>query len=77
MYADPLLATGYRVLAKEYQGGSFDWESALTAVAVNGEVAEDEARWIVTCLEALQAFDREGDQLRLESLLRACVALHG
>ncbi|MFJ3531683.1 MULTISPECIES: hypothetical protein [unclassified Streptomyces] len=75
VYADPMLATGYRVLAKEYQDGSFDWESALTAVAVNGEVAEDEARWIVTCLEALQVFDREGDQLRMESLLRACVAL--
>ncbi|MGG7569375.1 hypothetical protein [Streptomyces sirii] len=54
LYADPLLATGYRALAEEYKDGSFDWESALTAVAVKGEVDEDEARWIVTCLDALQ-----------------------
>ncbi|WP_327190766.1 hypothetical protein [Streptomyces xinghaiensis] len=76
LYADPLLATGYRALAEEYKGGSFDRESALTAVAVRCEVDEDEARWIVTCLEALQAFDREGVQLCLEPLLRECVAFH-
>ncbi|MFD5749552.1 hypothetical protein [Streptomyces sp. NPDC127033] len=75
LYADPLLATGYRALAEEFKEGSFDWESALTAVAVQGELDEDEARWIVTCLDALQVFDREGTQLRLEPLLRECVAL--
>ncbi|MFD9427284.1 MULTISPECIES: hypothetical protein [unclassified Streptomyces] len=76
LYADTLLAGGYRALAEEYKDGWFDWESALTAVAVRGEVDEDEARWVVTCLEALQVFDREGAQLRMESLLRECVALH-
>ncbi|MFJ1881892.1 hypothetical protein [Streptomyces sp. NPDC088137] len=76
LYADPLLATGYRALADEYKDGSFDWEIALTAVAVKGEIDEDEARWIVTCLDALQVFDREGAQLRMESLLRECVTLH-
>ncbi|WP_432094741.1 hypothetical protein [Streptomyces sp. bgisy100] len=75
LYADPLLATGYRALAEEYKDGSFDWESALTAVAVQGEVDEDEARWIVTCLDALQVFDREGTLLCLEPLLRECMAL--
>lgn len=74
--ADPLLAAGYRALEEEFKDGSFEWESALTAVAVQGEVDEDEARWIVTCLDALQIFDREGTQLRLEPLLRECVALH-
>ncbi|MCD9872898.1 hypothetical protein [Streptomyces guryensis] len=75
LYADPLLATGYRALAEEYKDGSFDWEAALTAVAVKVEVDEDEARWIVTGLDALQVFDREGTLLRLEPLLRQCVAL--
>ncbi|MEU8686300.1 hypothetical protein [Streptomyces sp. NPDC048611] len=73
--ADPLLATGYQILAEEYKEGSFDWESALTAVAVKGEADEDEARWIVTCLDALQVFDHEGGLLRLEPLLRQCMAL--
>ncbi|MGW1810017.1 hypothetical protein [Streptomyces sp. NPDC002078] len=76
VYADPLLAAGYRGLQEEFRDGSFDWESALTAVAVQGELDEDEARWIVACLDALQVFDREGTQLRLEPLLRECVALH-
>ncbi|MFB6532833.1 hypothetical protein ACFCY8_00365 [Streptomyces noursei] len=75
LYAAPLLATGYRALAEEYKDGSFDWDGALTAVAVKGEVDEDEARWIVTCLDALQVFDRERTLLRLEPLLRQCMAL--
>ncbi|MGW7465984.1 hypothetical protein ACWGJT_15075 [Streptomyces xantholiticus] len=36
---------------------------------------EDEGRWIVNCLNALQVFDREDTQLHLEPLLRQCVAL--
>lgn len=75
VYADPLLATGYRALAEEFKEDPFDLESAVTAVAVRNE-DEEEARWIVTCLEALQVFDREETQLlRLEPLLRECVAL--
>ncbi|WP_318212174.1 hypothetical protein [Streptomyces sp. SJL17-1] len=76
VYADPLLATGYRALAEEFKGDSFDLESAVTAVAVRNE-DEDEARWVITCLDALQVFDREETQLRLEPLLRECAALHG
>ncbi|GHK02353.1 hypothetical protein SY2F82_41500 [Streptomyces sp. Y2F8-2] len=76
VYADPLVATGYRALDDEFEDGSFDLESAVTAVAVRIE-DEDEARWIVTCLDALQVFDREGTQLHLEPLLRQCVALRG
>ncbi|MCX5428429.1 hypothetical protein OHU11_12155 [Streptomyces sp. NBC_00257] len=45
----------------------------MTAVAVRSEIDEEEARWIVTCFDALQVFDREGAQLRLEPLLRECV----
>ncbi|MEV4879634.1 hypothetical protein [Streptomyces cyaneofuscatus] len=75
VHADPLIATGYRALAEEFKEDLFDLESAVTAVAVRNE-DEEEARWIVTCLEALQVFDREETQLlRLEPLLRECVAL--
>nr|WP_258049689.1 hypothetical protein [Streptomyces finlayi] len=74
VYADPLLAAGYRALDDEFKDGPFDLEGAVTAVALKIE-DEDEGRWIVTCLDALQVFDREDTQLRLEPLLRQCVAL--
>lgn len=74
VYADPLLATGYRTLAKEFGEGTFDVESAVTAVACQID-DEEEARWVFTCLDTFQVFDREDTQLRLEPLLRQCVAL--
>ncbi|MFC7891538.1 hypothetical protein [Streptomyces sp. NPDC057381] len=76
VYADPLLATGYRTLAKEFGEDRFDSESAVTAVACQID-DEEEARWVFTCLDAFQVFDREDTQLRLEPLLRQCVALDG
>ncbi|WP_374985372.1 hypothetical protein [Streptomyces fradiae] len=76
VYADPLLMTGYRAVYEGFEDGPFDLEGAVTAVALRIE-DEDEARWIATCLDALQVFDREGTQLRLEPLLRECVTLHG
>jgi hypothetical protein len=76
VYADPLLAAGYRALDDEFKDGPFDLEGAVTAVALKIE-DEDEARWIVNCLDALQIFDREDTQLRLEPLLHQCVALGG
>ncbi|MEU7381665.1 hypothetical protein AB0A91_16995 [Streptomyces sp. NPDC042207] len=72
VYADPLLATGYRTLAEEFGEDLFDMESAVTAVACRID-NEEEARWIFTCLDALQVFDREDTQLRLEPLLRQCL----
>ncbi|WP_233227883.1 hypothetical protein [Streptomyces sp. BSE7-9] len=75
VYADPLLAAGYRELDKEFADGSFEWENAVTAVALGSEVEEDEAHWIVACLDALQVFDRDGGELCLEPLLRDCVTL--
>ncbi|OKJ62210.1 hypothetical protein AMK27_15190 [Streptomyces sp. CB02009] len=74
VYADPLLVTGYRSLVEEFMESPFDLESAVTAVAFRNE-DEDEARWIVTCLDALQAFEAQGNQLCLEPLLRRCVML--
>ncbi|MFF9340009.1 MULTISPECIES: hypothetical protein [unclassified Streptomyces] len=38
---------------------------------------QDEARWAVVCLDALQGFDREETRLRLEPLIGECVALQG
>ncbi|MDX3538713.1 hypothetical protein PV721_31100 [Streptomyces sp. MB09-01] len=95
VFTDPLIATGYRALTEQFADTAFDLESAVTAVALSIE-DEDEAHWIVTCLDALQVFDRikgesEANQigtcldglqvlnrnhlLRLEPLLRECVAL--
>ncbi|MFE3586771.1 hypothetical protein ACFXOY_04515 [Streptomyces niveus] len=74
VYADPLLTAGYRALDDEFKEGSFDLEGAVTAVALRIE-DEDEARWIVDCLDALQVLDREETHLRLEPLLRQCMAI--
>lgn len=76
VYADPLLAAGYQAINDEFEDGLFDLEGAVTAVALKID-DEDEARWVVNCLDALQIFDREGIQLRLEPVLRECVALNG
>ncbi|MBN0042933.1 hypothetical protein JS756_02130 [Streptomyces actuosus] len=74
VYTDPLLATGYRALDDGFKDGSFDVEGAVTAVALKIE-DEDEARWIVSCLDALQVFDRTDEaQLCLEPLLRQCMS---
>jgi hypothetical protein len=74
VYADPLLATGYRAIAEEFGDEPFDVESAVTAIACRIE-SEEEAHWALDCLEALQVFDREDTQLRLEPLLRQCMDL--
>ncbi|MER6377931.1 hypothetical protein ABT255_59175 [Streptomyces mirabilis] len=45
----------------------------MTAIAY--QAADEEAgRWGFACLDALQVFDREDGRLRLEPLLRECVA---
>ncbi|MFF7091012.1 hypothetical protein ACFY9A_01265 [Streptomyces rubradiris] len=76
VYADPLLVAGYRALNDEFRDGLFDLEGAVTAIALKID-DEDEAGWTVNCLDALQVFDREDTQLRLEPVLRECVALNG
>ncbi|MER0483329.1 hypothetical protein ABR737_34190 [Streptomyces sp. Edi2] len=72
--ADPTLAAGYRSVAAEFGGDLVDTEAIVTAIAYQtGD--EEEARWVFSCLDALQVFDREDTYLRLEPLLRQCVAL--
>ncbi|WP_327154403.1 hypothetical protein [Streptomyces tubercidicus] len=75
MYADPMLAAGYRSIVEAFEGDPADRESAVTAIVYKtGDEAE--ARWVFACLDALQVFDHEDDaQLRLEPLLRQCVEL--
>ncbi|MFJ3143652.1 hypothetical protein ACIPJM_14540 [Streptomyces halstedii] len=76
VYEDQLLAAGYGALTDEFKDALFDLEGAVTAVALKID-DEDEARWIVDFLDVLQVFDREDTQLRLEPVLRGCVALNG
>ncbi|MFF0711555.1 hypothetical protein ACWEVM_06315 [Streptomyces bauhiniae] len=74
VYSDPLLATGYRALMATFGDDLFDMDDAVTAVECEID-DEEEARWIATCLDALQVFDRDGTQFQLEPLLRQCVSL--
>ncbi|MFJ8563763.1 hypothetical protein [Streptomyces sp. NPDC093514] len=68
-----MLGPGYRGLDDEFKDGWFDLENAVNAVTV--QIAdEDGVRRVVACLDALQVFDREESQLRLEPLLGDCVA---
>ncbi|MGW9640128.1 hypothetical protein ACWHAU_13375 [Streptomyces albidoflavus] len=76
VYEDQLLAAGYRSLTNEFKDGLFDLEGAVTAGALKID-DEDEARWIVDFLDALQVFDREDSQLRREPVHRERVALNG
>ncbi|MFI5523489.1 hypothetical protein [Streptomyces platensis] len=75
MYAEPMLAAGYRSIVEAFEGDPADRESVVTAIVYKtGDEAE--ARWVFACLDALQVFDHEDDaQLRLEPLLRQCVEL--
>ncbi|WP_436739366.1 hypothetical protein [Streptomyces sp. BBFR102] len=76
LYAHRLLAAGYQAVAAEFGGDWTDEATALTAIACRLD-DEDEARWVLRCLDALQVFDRDGEDRRLEPLLRQCVALGG
>ncbi|GHF26614.1 hypothetical protein GCM10010218_04380 [Streptomyces mashuensis] len=71
--ADPLIATGYRAVAKELNGDWADEGVLLTAMELHG-LEEEEARWACSCLEAFQALDRDGCRLRLEPVLYRCWA---
>ncbi|MFI6346129.1 hypothetical protein [Streptomyces sp. NPDC050560] len=71
---DPVLMTGYQSVARVFGDELLDPEIAVAAIDEQmGD--EEEARWIFTCLDALQVFDHEEGQLRLEPLLRQCVEL--
>ncbi|MEU7041114.1 hypothetical protein AB0A77_08635 [Streptomyces varsoviensis] len=72
--ANPALAMGYRAVAAEFGDDLVDTEAVVTAIAYQTE-DEEEARWVYACLDALQVFDREDGQLRLEPLLRQWMAL--
>ncbi|MFP3118998.1 hypothetical protein [Streptomyces sp. Iso 434] len=77
LYSHRLLAAGYQAIAAECGGEWMDEATALTAIACQLDDDEDEARWVLRCLDALQVFDHDGENRRLEPLLRQCVALGG
>ncbi|MGW2748223.1 hypothetical protein [Streptomyces sp. NPDC001450] len=73
---NPALAAGYQAVDKQVMGDPADAEDVVTAIAYETGGDEEEARWVLACLDALQVFDREEDgRLRLEPLLRQCLAL--
>ncbi|MFF0298659.1 hypothetical protein ACFYST_34880 [Kitasatospora sp. NPDC004614] len=69
--ADSLVMTGYRAVSEEFGTEWADEEVLLTAIELAGLELPD-AQWVLTCLEALQAFDRNGTELRLEPVLHEC-----
>ncbi|MEU9762249.1 hypothetical protein [Streptomyces sp. NPDC047985] len=52
-----------------------DWhdDAYLATAAEMSGLSSDDARWAVTCLEALQVFDRDGTRLRVEPVLHAAL----
>ncbi|MCC3766824.1 hypothetical protein [Streptomyces sp. UNOC14_S4] len=69
--ADPLIALGYRAVAKEFGNTWTDEGDFLTAMELAG-LSEQEARWACTYLETLQALEREGARLMVEPVLHSC-----
>ncbi|MFE4358413.1 hypothetical protein [Kitasatospora sp. NPDC056800] len=69
--ADPLVAAGYCAMAEEFGTTWVDEADALAWIELAGLDVSD-AKWVLTCLEALQAFDRDSSRLRLEPVLFSC-----
>ncbi|WP_241833056.1 ATP-binding protein [Streptomyces caatingaensis] len=69
--ADPCIAMGNRAVLREFGGDWVTEDVLVTAMELEG-LEEQEARWVFACLEAFQAFEREGTRLRAEPVLRAC-----
>ncbi|MFM9613224.1 hypothetical protein [Streptomyces niveiscabiei] len=74
--ADPALAAGYHAVDAGLGDDPADTEAVLTALVCQTD-DEEEAHWVLACLDALQVFDREDGQLRLEPVLRQCARLTG
>ncbi|MET8980500.1 hypothetical protein ABZX85_33320 [Streptomyces sp. NPDC004539] len=72
--SDPGLAAGYHAVDSGIGDEPADTEGVLTALVCQTD-DEEEARWIFACLDALQVFDRQEGQLRLEPMLRQCIRL--
>ncbi|MFD7904615.1 hypothetical protein ACFV4G_20485 [Kitasatospora sp. NPDC059747] len=69
--ADPLVGQGYRAVAEEFGTDWTDEADVLIAIELAG-LDLPSSEWALTCLEALQAFDRDGSRLRLEPVLLDC-----
>ncbi|MFB7674216.1 hypothetical protein ACFC26_22660 [Kitasatospora purpeofusca] len=73
--ADPLVSDGYRAVAEAFGTEWTDEAVVFTAIELAGLSVPD-TEWVLTCLEALQAFDRDGGLLRLEPVLLDCWSRH-
>lgn len=66
--------TGYDAVVEELGTG---WNSAADcemAIELAG-LAPDDARWVLTCLESLEVFDRDGTLLRVEPVFHAALSI--
>ncbi|MFJ9443777.1 hypothetical protein ACIRRH_18160 [Kitasatospora sp. NPDC101235] len=66
-----MVATGYRAVSDEFGGEWTDEADLLAAIELAGIELHD-TQWVLTCLEALQVFDRDGTRMRLEPVLHEC-----
>ncbi|MFC9096924.1 hypothetical protein [Streptomyces sp. NPDC057072] len=74
LLANDTLKAGYFAVVDQLGTGWHDDAYTVTAVEMAG-LAPHEARWAVTCLEALQVLDRDGTRLRAEPVLHAALGV--
>ncbi|MFC5724471.1 hypothetical protein ACFP1Z_30380 [Streptomyces gamaensis] len=68
------LETAYSGIVEQLGTGWHEEADTVTAAELAG-LAPDDARWAVTCLEALQTLDRNGTRLRIEPVLHAALGV--
>ncbi|MFE1983618.1 hypothetical protein [Streptomyces mirabilis] len=73
---DDLVRRGYEAVVEELGSGWNPEGDCVTAAELAG-LAEEDARWALTCLETLQALDRDGTRLRVEPVLHAALGTLG
>ncbi|MFF9405229.1 hypothetical protein ACF1B0_06765 [Streptomyces anandii] len=73
---DDLVRRGYEAVVEELGAGWNSEGDCVTAAELAGPTEED-ARWALTCLETLQAFDRDDTRLRVERVLHAALGTLG
>ncbi|MFJ8546096.1 hypothetical protein ACIRFH_29635 [Streptomyces sp. NPDC093586] len=66
------LRAGYDAIVEQL-GTGWNAEADCVAAAELAGLASDDARWSLTCLETLQALDRDGNRLRVEPVLHAAL----
>jgi hypothetical protein len=73
---DDMVRTGYNAIVEELGTGWNSEVDCAAAAELSGLDPED-ARWALTCLETLQALDRNGTRLCVEPVLHAALSILG